>query len=311
MFDDIALFVALVEAGSFVQAAKNLKITQATVSRRLQALEERLGVSLANRNTRNFELTKSGRILYQGVKEQKASLLNLIDDLRYNQRKISGRLRVSLPAVISHDIISPYLAEFMQLNPGLELEICYQNRELDLYKENFDLAVVNYRPRQQTILIRKMFEVEASLFCTPSYCERYGVPHSLEELNKQHLVVGNINSDFSTDRLVYATHVEDGDFYYPNHNRFFTNNALHNKQIALSGHAIVGGWDFMYRHELATGTMLHVLPEYKFGHLDFYLLRVNNHDSNVISLFIKFLEECFTRAQELSKTTQLTPSKGY
>lgn len=297
MFNDISIFMAIVDAGSFMQAAKNLQISQATVSRRLQILEKELRITLIIRSTRNFEISKAGQRLYQSVKEQQLTLHKIIDNLRDEQQQIAGRIRVSLPTVLAYTIISPYLAEFMHNNPGIELEVCYQNIELDLIRDNFDLAIVNYRPKQQTVLIRKIYSVVTGLYCSPAYIQNYGIPTELEGLNKNHLCVGNINFDLTTDREIYTVHKSGTVLLYPNHGRLFTNNALHNRQIALSGQAIAGGWDDLFAAELKSGQLCRVLPDYSFGEINFYLIRLKNHEKSAITTFIKFLDDCIERAK--------------
>ena len=100
MFNDISIFMAIVDAGSFMQAAKNLQISQATVSRRLQSLEKELRITLIIRSTRNFEISTAGQRLYQSVKDQQLSLHKVIDNLRDEQQQIVGRIRISLPTVM-------------------------------------------------------------------------------------------------------------------------------------------------------------------------------------------------------------------
>ena len=297
MFNDISIFMAIVDAGSFMQAAKNLQISQATVSRRLQSLEKELGITLIIRSTRNFEISTAGQRLYQSVEEQQLTLHKIIDDIRNEQQQIVGRIRISLPTVMAYNIISPYLAGFMHNNPGIELEVCYQNTELDLIRDNFDLAIVNYRPKQQTVLIRKIYSVTTRPYCSPAYIQNYGVPIDFQELNKNHLFAGYINFELTTDREVYTLHKSGTVTLFPNHGRLFTNNTLHNRQIALSGQAIVGGWDDLFAAELKNGQLCRVLPDYSFGEINFYLIRLKNHEKSAITTFIKFLDDCIARAK--------------
>lgn len=296
MFNDISIFMAIVDAGSFMQAAKNLHISQATVSRRLQSLEKELRITLIIRSTRNFEISKAGQRLYQSVKEQQLSLHKIIENLRDEQQQVTGRIRVALPTGLAYTMISPYLAEFMHQNPGIELEVCYQNTEIDLLRDNFDLAIVNYQPKQQTVLIRKIYSTETGCYCSPKYIERYGQPTNLDELNN-HLGVGNITSDLIANREIYTMYKSEPALFYPNRVRFFTNNALHNRQIALSGHAIVVGWDSLFAPEIKQNLLCRVLSNYSFGQLDFYLIRLKNHENQVITMFIKFLDDCIERAK--------------
>ncbi|MBP9769827.1 MAG: hypothetical protein KBD32_09690, partial [Burkholderiales bacterium] len=123
------------------------------------------------------------------------------------------------------------------------------------------------------------------------------MPMYLEDLNKNHLCVGNINFDLTTDREVYTLHKSGTVLLFPNHGRLFTNNTLHNRQIALSGQAIAGGWDDFFAAELKSGQLCRVLPDYSFGEITFYLIRLKNHEKSAITTFIKFLDDCIERAK--------------
>ncbi|RTL03039.1 MAG: LysR family transcriptional regulator [Proteobacteria bacterium] len=302
MYNDMAIFLEIVDANSLIRAAKNLKISQATVSRRLKALEQELEVPLIIRNTRGLEVTTEGMMLYHELKKQQVSLMRTVDELRQVQSSAVGRIRVALPVVLSYDIITPYLAEFVQNHPEIELEICYHNREIDILREHFDIAIVNYVPRQQTVKMRRLYSIDTALYCSPKYIERYGEPKNIESLNIDHLCVGHINFDMTTNRMVYVKHDIDGDSVHRNRGRFFTNNALHNKQIALSGHAIAGGWDELFMEELQSGELIRLFPEYTFGTISFYLLKLTEYDNVAVKAFLEFLESCFARVNKQKPT---------
>jgi DNA-binding transcriptional LysR family regulator len=296
MLDDIDIFIAIVDSGSFVQAAKNLKTTQATVSRRLQVLERNLGFNLMVRNTRSYEITRAGLELYQGYKNHQLALSGLIDNLKSNQNLLTGRIRISLPVVIPYNIITPYLGEFMQNNPGLELEICYQSNKVDLLRDNFDIAIINYRPDQQTLRLRRIFQITINAYCSPEYKQRYGVPQDIHSLDR-HLVIGGIKSDLTANQTLYSRYIS-GREYPLHHIRLFSNNLLHSKKIALQGHAIVIGWDEIFVDELSQGKLEKILPDYDFGTINFYLIRPNRAENKAVNLLIEFLNQCFKNVEK-------------
>lgn len=293
MYDHIPTFIAIVDAGNFIQAAKHLRVSQATVSRHLQSLEDELGVTLIIRNTKGFEVSRAGHKLYSEFKAQQSALFRTIDELRREDKLISGFLRVSLPVSMSYTMISPYLADFMHKNPGVELEICYQNREIDIVREKFDVAIVHYHPRQKTVLMRKIYTVQLGIYCSPKYIEVYGEPNTLEDIDKSHLCVGNIDYEENKNRVV--VNQEPTQSLFTNRGRFLTNNSLHNKQIALSGHALVGGWDELFADELDSGKLIRIMNDYSFGEFSFYLMRVDGHKNAVLNVFIEFLDQCFAK----------------
>lgn len=297
MLDDISTFISIVEAGSFVRAAQQLQISQATVSRRLRALEDKLGISLIVRSTQGFELSRAGARLYSEFKAQQNALAKTIDELRIEEQLVTGHLRISLPTAMAYTMISPYIADFMNQNPSIDLEIYYQNCKIDIIREKFDMAIVNYRPQQQSVLVRKIYTASLGIYCSPKYIEMYGEPLSMEELDENRLCVGNFN--YNVIKSVEQNHNYDPhQLMFIQRGRLLTNNSLHNKQIALSGHAIVGGWDDLYAEELATGKLIRILQDYSLGDLPFYLIRTDTHKNAALTAFIKFVDECFAKAKQ-------------
>jgi len=295
MFNDIFIFIAIVETGSMIGAAKKLGMSQATVSRRLQSLEDDLGFKLIMRSTRNFELTDIGKILYDGVKDQQEHLNSFIANLSARSKDTAGRLRISLPTVFSYDVISPYIPEFLQNHPEVTLEICYQNRNIDVFKERLDLAIVNYRPSQQTLKMRHLFTTNLHLYCTSKYVAKYGMPKTLDEL-KKHLHVGILDNELESTDKIELLNMKTGKIIVEGtYSRIFHNNSLHSRPMIMSNEIIGGGWDILFKEELAQGKIEKVLPNYSFGELSFYLIRLHEHNTELIRAFIDFLDECFAR----------------
>lgn len=298
MFNDIFIFTAIVETGSFIGASKKLGMSQATVSRRLQAFEDELGFKLIMRSTRNFELTDIGKELYNGVKDQQEHLNNFISNLSINMKNTVGKLRVSLPTVLSYDVISPYLPEFLQNHPGVTLDICYQNRNIDILKERLDLAIINYRPLQQTLKIRHLLKIDIQLFCTPEYAEQYGLPKSLEELDN-HLCSGFLTNDLQPIKTFELYNLKTGKIQLgTSPARIYHNNSLHNKPAVLSNKIIGAGWEMLFKKELENGKVIKVLPNYTLGDISFYLVRIQEHNNKLIEAFINFIDECFARIKQ-------------
>lgn len=295
--DDLSIFVALVEGGSFSNAAKNLHTTQATVSRRLKVLEDELKITLITRNSRNFEVTARGNQLYAAVKAQQNELNHLLSQLKNDDTPPSGKVKISLPIGLSYFIVSPYVAEFMQQHPKLELELVYQTMNVDIIKDNFDMAIIDYFPNQQTTLLRKLATFTPKLYCSKEYLERYGPPPDIHSPHSNYLSVGLSHNAMSVRNPTVA-YGEMAEFLIAHPPRILSNNGLHNKAIVMSGHAIVYGWDFMFKDELANETIIQVLPEINITPFNVYLQRPNVHASPEVKLVIEFIEECFKRFSE-------------
>lgn len=295
MLDDILLFVHLVNIGNYSQTANKFHISQPTLSRKIAQLEQKLGVQLIKRNTRNFEITSAGHKLYQGFSGQVDHYNKVINSLKLDGESIRGTLNVSLPPALSTYAITPYIGEFMQKNPGVELNIAYQNREIDLVREKIDLAVISYIPKQQTTKIKLLHSVKLYIYCSPEYIERYGLPKSIHDCISMHLTTGALRESRTPARDYYLHHESGEVSHLSGSSRLNISNSIQGKFMALNGHVIAGGWDELYAEEIASERLIKIYPEYNWGMLSFYLVRLANSESALANLFIEFIEECFAR----------------
>lgn len=294
MLDELFLFIKLVEAGSFSAVARNLGMTQATVSRRLQTLEERLGVVLIQRNTRNFEVSEIGHKFYETFRYQENNVLTQIDDLLQEQRDVSGTLRVSLPAALSKNVISPHVVDFIQQYPAVNLHIRYSATPIDLNKENMNLVVTSIMPSAQSYLVRLLYKFHLQLFASPEYLRNNGEVKSLADLNRHFDTIGLLSSEDVAVTNYTLTNLISGATHILNTNpRIYLNNSIHSVEMALSGKVMAGAWDALVQDELKSGKLVKILPEYSLGEIPCYLVRRPGNPSLLEQRFISFLEECF------------------
>ncbi len=139
--DGIEVFVKVVEAGSFSQAAKLLGMPNSTVSAKVSALEKRLGVTLLQRSTRKLRATPAGETYFQQCVQALEQLQAAESELTSAQREPQGLLRVTAPADIGHTLLATLVRGFLQQYPKTEVELVVTNRVLDLIAEGVDLAI--------------------------------------------------------------------------------------------------------------------------------------------------------------------------
>ena len=146
---DLAFFVVLARQPSLAAAAQQLGITPPNVSRRLAALEQRLGLRLLNRTTRRLSLTETGAAYYERC-------VQILDDLREADAEAGattamprGRLRINAPLTFGNLHLAPLWGEFLKLHPAVELDITLTDRVVDLVEEGFDLAVRIGKPQAE------------------------------------------------------------------------------------------------------------------------------------------------------------------
>ncbi len=296
MYDDLLMFVKLVALGSFSQTAKDYNTSQPTITRRIQALEQALGIQLLKRNTRNIELTVAGHKLYESVRGYKFSIDNIIRNLRTSEGNLKERIRIALPPAMSFYVISPYIGEFLAKNPDISLDIIYQRSAVDLVTQNLDLAVNANPPTSQVVKIKLLHKAHFQLYASKDYVKRYGLPKSMAEL-ASHTVIGMINSDDTVTKILYANHVKTGEqIALDNHTcRILSNEGLNIHQIVNSGYAIGGLWDTLLLNDTASQGLVKVFPEYTFSEIPYFLIRDAENKSANLEALVKFIEECFER----------------
>ena len=294
LINELTTFIQLVESLSFTKTAVKQNTTQATISRRIQELERNLGLQLVKRDTRNITITEAGHKLYAGVKKQENELDNLIHQLHHESRQIEGTIKVSLAHAMGYKLISRHIGEFLRTNPGINLHIFYQNHSFNLVNEQFDLAVVSQIPKQQTTIVKLLCKFNLHLYCTPGYIQKYGQLQCLTDL-QHHKCTGWIQNDFTLLKQFRAKNIfTNEETIIDNINsRLMINSAIHAQELARDGELIVGAWDYIVQEDLNSGTLIKLLPEYTFGELPYYLIRLPNSKNAINNLFAQFIENLF------------------
>lgn len=295
LYSNAQTFCRLIEIGSFSKVASKLGISQSTISRRISLLEENLGTTLLRRNTRSYELTEAGQKFYNAFTQQEDILKNTFHQFRSHSKEINNpvTIRLSLPMGVINGILSPHIPEYLHRHPNISLLAFYQNREVDMIKENFDLAILRHVPKHQTLRIRKLYQCQFNLYCTPEYIARYGEPTSLDDLSA-HLVLGAVHENNMVNTTIDVTLPSGERILWKQSSRFMLNNNDPSLRIGKSGHAIIAGIDPLYRDELAAGVLQKIMPDYSFATFEYYLVRTDSGLSPQIEEFIKFIEQCFT-----------------
>lgn len=186
---DIPVFVASVEAGSFAQAAVRLHLSRSAVGKSIARLQERLGVRLFHRTTRSQRLTDNGALFYERCLRALEEIRGAESQLETGKHQVSGRLRVAVPVLFGRQCIAPLLIELAQEHPGLELEMSFSDRVVDLVEEGFDMAVRNGALADSSVLVaRRLGEHRMVLCAAPDYLLKNGQPQTVDDL-RQHTAI--------------------------------------------------------------------------------------------------------------------------
>jgi DNA-binding transcriptional LysR family regulator len=187
---EIELFVQVAETGSLSRAAELLDLSNASASRHLAALEERLGVRLVERNTRRLYLTDTGQEFFQRARTILADLRDAESTVNAAALNPTGVLRVTASLSFSMHHIAPLLRQYTERYPNVTVHVEAANRYLDIIDNNIDVAIRNreYEP-DSNITIRRLAGTRRILVAAPAYLSKHGVPREIEDLHRHKLLI--------------------------------------------------------------------------------------------------------------------------
>lgn len=185
-FNAMQAFARVVEAGSFTKAAQTLHMSKTTVTQLVQQLEARLRVKLLNRTTRKVNVTADGAAYYQRVIKLLADMEDAETSLPGASVSPRGRLRVDVPSPFARLILIPALPEFHARYPDIQIDMGVSDRIVDIIDENVDCVVRGGELLDQSLMARKVADLQLGVFAAPDYLARSGTPMHPQELEDSH-----------------------------------------------------------------------------------------------------------------------------
>jgi len=287
---EMAIFARVVAAGSLSAAARDLGISPALVSRRLAALEARLGVRLVNRTTRSLHLTVEGARYYESCTRVLAEIEEADAEVSAGRVEPQGALKVALPASFGHQHVAPLVPRFADLYPKVQLALSLSDRSVSVMDEGFDLAVVIAQLADSSLAARKLAPNRRVVCASPAYLAAHGTPRTPDELAQHNCLV--------TDDFVSSWEYKDpaGRAAAARvQGRYASDNweVLREWALAGLGIALKSTWD-IYR-QLQDGSLVALFPGYTF-HSDVAIYAVYPHRRFLPAktrVFIEFLAASF------------------
>lgn len=181
--NDLLIFASVAELGSFSRAAERMGLPKSTVSRRLAALEIRLGERLLLRTTRRQSLTEFGVQLLEHARQVVSEVEAVAALSERRQATPSGRLRVSMPSDFANLLLADTLAAFIALYPAIQLELDLSPRRVDLLGEGFDVVLrMGQLPDDASLAARRLAVFSFGLYAAPNYLAEHGEPATPDDL---------------------------------------------------------------------------------------------------------------------------------
>ncbi|CAM3647227.1 HTH-type transcriptional regulator DmlR [Vibrio aerogenes CECT 7868] len=186
--EHIDVFVEVVDAQSFTRAAARLGMPTSTVSARIARLEQRLGVTLIQRTTRQLSVTAAGRRYYEHCVRALSEVASAEQELSSITQQPSGKLVITAPADIADSLLVPLIHTYTQTYTAVQIELMVTNRQVDLIGENVDLAVRIGPLSDSAMIARKYIDSRVGLWASSAYLEKYGTPDHEDDLADHQMI---------------------------------------------------------------------------------------------------------------------------
>jgi len=187
-WDKLKIFHAVAEAGSFTSATVTLNLSQSAISRQIQSLEDDLKVKLFERHARGLTLTENGEYVYKTAHEVISKLKEVETSLGDQKNKPSGKITITTVRSFGTHWLTPRIQEFMKLNPEIEVELIFDDKELDLSTRQADIGIFMRRPKKLNYIQRKLIDINYHIYGSSKYLEKYGIPKTINDLNKHKFI---------------------------------------------------------------------------------------------------------------------------
>ncbi|MDF3195033.1 LysR family transcriptional regulator [Pseudomonas sp. 1928-m] len=291
-FDAMQAFARVVESGSFTKAAETLHISKTSVTQLVQQLEARLRVKLLNRTTRKVNLTADGALYYERV-------LRLLDDLAEAETSLSGasavphgRLRVDVPSPLARMILMPALPAFHARYPEIQIDMGVSDRIVDLIGEKVDCVVRGGELTDQSLMARRVGDLQLGVYAAPSYLQRLGTPEHPRELeDSQHHIVGFLWAR-TGKALPYAMHRAGESIHIQGRYVLAVDDGNAYLAAGLAGMGVLWLPAYMSAPYVAQGELLPLFEEWRLDPMPLYVaFPPNRHISIKLRVFIEWVAE--------------------
>ncbi|WP_263264758.1 LysR family transcriptional regulator [Pseudomonas sp. RIT-PI-S] len=175
-WDDTRVLLALSRNGTLRAAARALRVDQATVGRRLAALEQALGTTLFLRTSKGYRLTRSGEVALEAAQAMEQAALALERQVQGQDERLQGLVRIACTETVAMDLMIPVMARLARRHPGLQVRLDASTRIVSLSQRETDIAIRNVKPDNPDLIARRLITWPVGLFASEGYLQRQGMP---------------------------------------------------------------------------------------------------------------------------------------
>ncbi|WP_275725456.1 LysR family transcriptional regulator [Vibrio furnissii] len=255
-------FVRIAQLQSFTKVAKEFSITRAALSQNLKTLEQKLGVTLIYRTTRDMSLTEEGRLLFESLQPALGSIDHAVRNIGQINDEPTGLLRINTSRVVAKYILEPHLGEFLNRYPKLKIELIMDDGLANIIADGCDAGIrLGESLAEHVVAIPITPMLEMAVVGSPQYFETYGTPQQPSELI-HHNCLGFRNA---TSHSLYAwefTDPQGGDFEVQPNGKLITNDDEGMIRAAVNHIGLIQHIDFAVRAHIESGALVRVLDDW-------------------------------------------------
>ncbi|WP_137009970.1 LysR family transcriptional regulator [Aquitalea aquatilis] len=290
--DEIAALLAVAAEGSFVAAGRLLQRHPTVISRRVAAMEARLGIRLVQRTTRQVRLTDAGILLTQKLRTAIKLITEAEQEAQAGAAEVRGTLRLALPAAMGRQWLAPMLPDFLAAYPQVSIVADYSERFVDLIAEGFDLAIRMGELQDSRLLAKKLGDHRRILCASPAYIAVHGQPATPQVLVQHNCLRFSGFSTFPEWRLTNGNQQQT----VPVSGSMTSNDSEALLAAACSGCGILAAGEWLMSRDIAAGKLVQVLPDWQLdAQGGIYLVRPSARYAAASTLAFKaWIEERFS-----------------
>lgn len=297
---DTLAFVEVVQRGSFTAAAESLRTSKARISKKVQDLEQRLGVKLLHRTTRNIRLTETGAIYFERCRD----LSRLLDDAESAVEQVhgtpSGWLRVTAPHWLATKAIAPLLAGFRETYPEVRLQLLLDHDVRNIVDEDIDVAcrLWNGQLPDSNLSARRLCDIPTGLYASRAYLQKRGVPEHPSQLREHDCLVTQLFYG-RTEHSWPLTH--EGEFAsYPINPAVVATDPEGLIEFLIRGQGIQLTNPYLVQAAVKSGEVVRILPEWSGPGAILYAVRAGGRVQPLkVRAFIDYLAQHLDEALRL------------
>jgi DNA-binding transcriptional LysR family regulator len=282
--NEIQIFAQVVSQGSFTSAATILGLTKSTISRKISALEKRLGVRLLTRSTRQLHLTEEGELFFKRCQRLMSDLEEAELLLSSSQENVTGHLSIVMPIELGQLVLGRVMGEYLQQYPDVTIKAELSTREVDMLGEGVDLMFRLGLGQDSSLISRQVVSSRPIVVASPAYIERRGRPKSPADLEKHECIAGKLQVWTFTKDGVEKTIKPSGVFK--------SNNITCVREVALTGLGIARLPPFLVTDALQEGRLVRLLENWDSADSRIYALYPNRrYMPQKLKTFLSFISE--------------------